>query len=295
METNLSLKNKVAIVTGAGTGIGEAIALKFARLGAAVVCAGLPGDPVEDVAKTIVKRRSKALAFEGDLSNPVEADACVRYAVESFGKLDILVCNAGVYLVGDTTENISDDAFFRTLQGNIATAFFMTRAALPALKKSRGTILTSGSVAGLKGEPGNSVYGGSKAFLHAFMQALAVEQAPHGIRVNCVLPGAIDTAMTRSTRSPMSKKEERTMTAGIPMRRRGTPEEVANVFAFLASDLATYVNGALWPVDGAYTTGWGEAEEVPARIRKKPKGSLARALRHSRDGGFKTNNPPPRN
>lgn len=294
MQQILNLKNKVAIITGAGTGIGEAIAMKFASLGASVVCAGLPQDPVEDVAKAIRRARGKAAAFEADLGDPKNAQACVDFALKIFKKIDIVVNNAGVVLVADEADSISDEASMRTIHSNIDTMFFMTRAALPHLKKSRGVLLATSSVAGLKGEPGNVIYGGTKGFINSFMQGLAVEQAQHGVRVNCVLPGVIDTAMTRASRTLMSKKDERTMTDDIPMQRRGTPEEIANAFAFLASDLSTYTTGALMVVDGGYSTGWGGVDDVPAALKVKPKGSLDRTLKHSHAGGLKKNNPAPK-
>jgi NAD(P)-dependent dehydrogenase (short-subunit alcohol dehydrogenase family) len=281
MKEQFTLKGKVAIVTGAATGIGEATAHKFAALGARVVCAGLPGDPVDDVVSAIKRRGGKAVGFEGDLSRSDTAADCVSCAVDTFRKLDVLVNNAGVYLVSDKTENVTDEAFDRTVRNNVATVFYMTRAALPELHKTRGVLLATGSIAGLKGEPDNAVYGGTKAFIHAFMQAVATEQAPKGIRVNCVLPGAIETAMTRDPGDGTEPPDEDEMLSGIPMRRMGTPEEIANAFAFLASDLATYVHGALLVVDGGYTVGWGQVEDVPAGLRKKPKGVLAGTLKHS--------------
>lgn len=294
MKDALHLKGKVAVVTGAGTGIGEAIAHRFARLGASVVCCGLPGDPVREVAALIRRGRGQAHFFEGDLSDPETARAAIESAVEKFGKLDILVANAAVSLIEEPTENYPDEAFERTIRNNINTAFYTVRAALPELKKTKGVVLVTSSVAGLKGEPQNSVYGGTKGFLNAFVQTLANEQAPNGIRVNAVCPGAIDTGMTAVGRSPLSKQGVEDMIAGIPMKRMGTPEEVANVFAFLASDWASYVTGALWTVDGGYMVGWGETEEVPQKIRRKPKGSLDPVLKHSRKGGLKRNNPEPR-
>lgn len=254
----------------------------------------LPGDPVEDVVSSIKRQRGKAVAFEGDLSDPQNAQACVDLAVKTFKKIDVVVNNAGVVLISDETDKISDEAFERTMQNNVYSMFYVTRAALPHLKKSKGVLLATSSVAGLKGEPGDSVYGGTKGFINAFMQGVATEQAKHGIRVNCVLPGVIDTAMTRSARTLMTKKEEQSMTDDIPMQRRGTPEEIANAFAFLASDLSTYMTGALMVVDGGYTTGWGGVDDVPSKLRTKPKGSLDKVLKHSHDGGFKKNNPEPK-
>jgi NAD(P)-dependent dehydrogenase (short-subunit alcohol dehydrogenase family) len=285
MKGQLTLKDKVAIVTGAGTGIGEATAHKFASLGAKVVCAGLETDPVEDVVRTIRRRGHKAVGFLGDLSRPDAATACVACAVETFRRLDVLVNNAGVVLVAGKTEHVTDEAFEETWRNNVATVFHMTRAALPELHKTRGVLLATGSVAGLKGEPDNAIYGGTKAFIHAFMQGLATEQAPRGIRVNCVLPGAIETGMTRNPRPGGEPPDEAEVLNGIPMRRMGTPEEIANAFAFLASDLATYVHGALFVVDGGYTIGWGEVENVPAALRRKPSGTLAGVLKHSTTGG----------
>lgn len=294
MKEGFSLKNKVALITGAGTGIGEAIALKMSLLGAKVMCCGLPGDPVGDVVKGIRKRKAKAVAFDGDISQPEVAQACVQELVQQFGRLDILVPNASVSLVDASTEDYPDEAYFRTIQNNIGSTFFIVRAALPYLKKTKGNIVITSSVAGIKGEPQNSVYGGTKGFLNAFVQTLANEQAPNGIRVNAVCPGAIETGMTSLKRSPLTKESAQQMIEGIPMKRMGTPEEVANVSAFLASDWASYVTGSLWPVDGGYLVGWGETEEVPTSLRRKPKGSLDSMLRHSKDGGFKINNPAPK-
>lgn len=289
----LDFKGKVALVTGAGTGIGEAIALKLGALGAKVMCVGLPGDPVEDVAASIQKLGSPASYFEADISDGASAKSSIEHTLKKFGKLDIVCCNAGVVLAADNLEETSDEAFERTVRNNIFTMFYTARAAIPALKKTRGVIVATGSVAGLKGEPGDVVYGGTKGFVHAFMQGLAIEQAPHGIRVNCVLPGVTDTAMTRAARTAISKKEEQTMTDNIPMRRRGTVEEIANVVAFLASDLASYMTGSLVTVDGGYSTSWGDADEVPSSIRRRPKGSLDGLLKHTLKGGFKKNNPEP--
>lgn len=294
MKKEFNLKNKVAVVTGAGTGIGEAVAHKLAQLGAKVVCCGLPGDPVQDVVKVIKKKKGQALAFVGDISQGDVAQACIEETIKKFGHLDILIPNASVSLVDASTDEYPDEAYFRTIQNNIGSTFFMVRAALPYLKKTKGNIVVTSSVAGIKGEPQNSVYGGTKGFLNAFVQTLANEQAPKGIRVNAVCPGAIETGMTDVKRSPLEKDSLKQMIEGIPMKRMGTPEEIANVIAFLASDWASYVTGALWVADGGYLVGWGETEKVPPGLKKKPKGTLDQVLRHSKDGGFKPNNPEPK-
>ena len=183
---SINFSNRVAIVTGAGTGIGEAVAHALARLGANVMCAGLPGDPVADVAKSLKKYKIKASYFEGDLGESEIADKLIQQTIAEFGQLDVLISNAGVTLAADSTEKLSDEAFERTMKNNVFSTFYVTRASLPYLKKTRGCIVATGSVAGLKGEPGDTIYGGSKGFVHLFMQSLAVEQAKHGIRVNVI-------------------------------------------------------------------------------------------------------------
>jgi NAD(P)-dependent dehydrogenase (short-subunit alcohol dehydrogenase family) len=294
LSRSLDFSGHAVIVTGAGTGIGEATAHKFASLGADVLCAGLPGDPVEDVADALRKYGVKSQAFEGDLAEPMIAQAAVEAAAKAFGKLDVLVSNAGVVLGTDTTDKQTDETFERTIRSNVAATFYVTRAALPYLKKSRGAIVAVGSVAGIKGEPGDTIYGGSKGFVHLFMQGLAVEQAKNGIRVNVVCPGVIDTAMTHAARTSMTKAEERKVAEEVPMKRRGTVEEIANAIAFLASDMASYMTGALVPVDGGYTLSWGDVEEVPSALKTKPRGELAGKLKHTFDGGYKRNNPRPK-
>ena len=293
-KTSLDLTGKVAIVTGAGSGIGEATAHKLASLGARVLCAGLPGDPVKDVAKSLRRYRTKSAYYEADLADPASAKACVEAAVDQFGRLDILVSNAGVVLGTDSTDKQSDETFERTMRANVFAAFYMVRACLPALKKTHGCIVATGSVAGIKGEPGDTIYGGTKGFINSFMQGLAVEQAPHGIRVNVVCPGVIDTAMTRAARTAMTKKEQQKITNEVPMRRKGTVEEIANVIAFLASPLSSYMTGSVVVADGGYTISWGDVDDVPASLRRRPAGALDKVLKHTFDGGYKENNPEPR-
>ncbi len=278
------LVGKVAIITGAGTGIGEAIAHKFAREGAMLLLAGLPDDPVDEVAEALVDLGAEARAFQGDLSYEAQAKLCVEEAIALYGRLDILINNAGVFLFNGETQDYPTDLFLETLGNNIHSAFFMTRAALPHLQSSQGCIVSTGSESGIMGLMNNTPYGGTKAWIHAFTKGVAVEQAKYGVRVNCVCPGPIDTAWTHPETGPMDKKMEKSLIEGTPMGRRGTPEEVANVFAFLASDEASYVTGALWSVDGGTLDSKGSSgADVPASLRHLPVGELS-GLRHSHDG-----------
>ena len=279
----MRLQNKVAIVTGAGTGIGEAIAHRFAREGARLVLSGLPTDPVQDVAEAITNAGGQAVTHLGDLAEALCAQACVELALQTFGLLDILVNNAGIFIANAATEDYRIEDFDRTIRNNVRTAFLMTKFALPHLRASRGNIIFSGSEAGLNGSPRFTPYGGSKGFLHAFMKGVALEQAPYGVRANCVCPGPIDTAWTRGADSPISQTEQSAIDAMVPLGRRGTPEEIANIFAFLASDEASYVTGALWLADGGVTPAKGDiGAQVPADLRRAPHGLLT--LKHSHDG-----------
>ena len=279
----MRLKDKIAIITGAGTGIGEAIAHKFAREGARLVLNGLPTDPVRDVAAAIVASDGQAEVYLGDVAEETAARACVDLAIQRFGRLDVLVNNAGIFIANAETDDYRIEDFDRTVRHNIRTAFLMTKFALPYLKQSRGNIICTGSEAGFNGSAGFTPYGGTKAFLHAFVKGVALEQAKYGVRANCVCPGAIDTAWTRPGQGPLNEAMAKSIDAGVPLGRRGTPEEMANIFAFLASDEASYVTGALWLADGGVTPAKGNmGVTVPEELRRAPIGVLP--LRHSHDG-----------
>ncbi|HEX7010881.1 MAG TPA: glucose 1-dehydrogenase [Phycisphaeraceae bacterium] len=269
------LQDKVAIVTGGATGIGEAISHKFAREGAKVVVAGLPDDPVQAVVDAIHAKGGTVTGFLGDLSNEETALACVRHAVQKFGRLDVLVNNAGQFPALAETQDYPTEDFERMMRANNYTVFFMTKHALPELRKTRGNIVTAGSEAGIQGLALNTPYGGTKAWNHAFMCGVAVEQAKYGVRANCVCPGAVDTAWTHKETGPFNAQVEKMVVQATPMGRRGTPEEIANVYAFIASDEASYMTGSLVCVDGGITVSKGAVgEQVPAEIAEPPKGEL---------------------
>ncbi|MGZ3839093.1 MAG: SDR family NAD(P)-dependent oxidoreductase [Flavisolibacter sp.] len=277
------LQDKVAIVTGGGTGIGEAICKKFAREGARVVVSGFPEDPVHDVVRDIMKEGGDASPFIADISIEENARACVQFALSTYGKLDILINNAGVFPVMEEIQNYPIEAFDYLIRNNIRTTFLMTRYAIPALQKTRGCIVAAGSESGKIGLAKNAVYGGTKGWIHAFIRGVAVEQAQYGVRANCVCPGAIDTAWTHKETGPMSAKDEKMLIAATPLGRRGTPEEIANAYLFLASDEASYATGALFSVDGGVTIAKGPVGDLtPAELAQEPEGELH--LQHSMDG-----------
>lgn len=280
---NGRLDGKVAIITGAGTGIGEAIAHKFAREGARVMVSGLPDDPIGDVAQSICANGGKAIAHGADVSDETGAREVIDLTLREFKRIDVLVNNAGVFLDTAMTEDYPIEDFDRTVRMNIRSAFVMTRLALPHLQKTRGNIVSAGSESGMIGLAQNTPYGGTKGWIHAFMRGVAVEQAQNGVRANCVCPGPIDTAWTHKETGPMDEQMEKSLIQATPLARRGTPEEVANVYAFLASDEASYVTGSLYTVDGGTTIAKGPVGDlVPKSLRRAPNGELE--LAHSHDG-----------
>lgn len=277
------LENKVAIVTGGATGIGEAISKKFALEGAKVMVIGMPQDPVKDVIGEIKKEKGEAIGFSADISIEEEAKEAVETVMKKWGQLDILINNAGVYPEVNTIDEFSTEAFDNLLKNNVRTAFLMTKYAIPELKKTRGCIISAGSEAGKVGIAQLAPYGGTKGFIHAMMKGVAAEQAKNGIRVNCVAPGPIDTAWTHKETSKINKKIEKQMITATPMGRRGTPEEIANVYLFLASDEASYITGAIYSADGGITISKGPmGAEVPSKLTKEPKGTLK--LKHTHEG-----------
>ncbi|MFL9844563.1 SDR family NAD(P)-dependent oxidoreductase [Flavobacterium rhizosphaerae] len=277
------LEGKVAIVTGGATGIGEAICKKFAAEGAKIVVAGLPDDPVDEVVNEISKLGGAAVAFKGNVGEFKTAKDCVAQAVKEYGKLDILINNAGVFVETNELTDYSEESYFYMIENNITTTFMMSKAALPELQKTKGNIVAAGSEAGVLGIPQNVAYGGTKAFIIAFIKGLAAEQAAYGVRCNIVGPGPIDTAWTHKETGPMNGKMEKLNMQATLMGRRGTPEEVANVYLFLASDEASYVTGALYMVDGGITIAKGPAgDQADKSFKSEPEGDIK--LQHEFEG-----------
>ena len=244
------LEGKVVIVTGAGSGIGAAIAGKFAAEGARVVINGLPTDPILEVERAICAAGGTCIVYAGDVAEEERAQLCVQTALDSWGKLDVLVSNAGAPMLGAPIHKYDVNQFDKLVARNIRSIFLMTRYAIPHLQKTAGNIVATGNEAGTLGLADNTPYGGAKGFVHAFIKGVAVEQAKFGVRANCVCPGPIETRANTE-----ASDDEKRRLANTPMGRNGTAEEIANVFTFLASDMASYVTGALWVVDGGTTIG----------------------------------------
>lgn len=251
----MRFEGKVAIVSGGGTGIGAATARLLSTEAASVVITGRRREPLDQVATA-----TGAMAIPGDTSSGRAVDAAVDAAVDRFGGLDIVIANAGLGLGGAVGE-VSDDAWQGTLDVNLTGAMLLVRAALPHLVRRPGaTVVLVSSVSGLVSSPRSAAYEVSKAGLLALMRSVALDYGPLGVRCNAVCPGWIRTAMGDSAAEEVAADRGITVdeayaliNAPIPLRRAGTPEEVAACCAFLASDEAAYVNGAALVVDGGGT------------------------------------------
>jgi NAD(P)-dependent dehydrogenase (short-subunit alcohol dehydrogenase family) len=282
-DGNALLAGKTAIVTGGSTGIGEAVSKLFARHGANVVVNGLAGDPVTEVVDEILQAGGIATECIADVGTVDGARLVVETAVTTYGRLDVLVANAALFPENKELQEFPLERFEELIHSNIRGVYLPVRFALPELHKSKGVILGASSEAALIGEPQIVSYSATKGWVLAFLRAVAVEQAKYGVRANAVAPGPIDTEMTRPSKGEMSVKNALLINPSSPLGRRGTPEEVANVYLFLASDLASYVTGAVYTVDGGATATKGvPGLEAHGDVKKAPEGTIS--LEHQFEG-----------
>jgi len=244
---------RVALVTGATSGIGRACALRLAADGFAVVVGGRNEGRATTVVDEIVATGGKASTALGDVADPAYGDAAVATAVADHGRLDVLVNAAGVITRADA-EGTSDDEWHRVMSTNVDGVFRTSRAAVPAMRAvGGGAIVNISSTCGLVGNPSLVAYCASKAAVSNMTRAMALDHAAEGIRINAVCPGAVDTDMLYSERDDSSEEVLAMNLPSIPEGRVPAGEEIAHVVSFLADERSRHVNGANVSVDGGFT------------------------------------------
>ena len=249
------VQDKVAIVTGAANGIGRAIAERLAEEGATIVAGDLEAPSLEKVVAALQARGTSAMAVAGDVTEAAGAQRLVDTAVERFGRIDILVNDVG----GSRTAKIwemSEDTWDFVLKLNLRSAFLCTRAAAPHMMRRRYGRIVCLSSGAREGTPwtayyaGGSAYSAAKAGIHGFIRDVALELAEHGITVNAVAPGPVDTERTGPNLRELDQTVEYSPSRMTPLRRLATPREIAHAVLFLASDEASYITGHTLPVTG---------------------------------------------
>ncbi len=249
------LSGKVAFITGGGTGIGRACALEFAKEGAQLVVTGRRNEPLRAVVREIEQSGGQALAIACDVTQRESVESALAGAVEYFGRLNVVVNNAGAVVVADA-ENTTDADWHRVLEANLTGTFLVSRAALTTLRKvGGGSIVNIGSILGLVARKQRAAYCASKAGVTGLTKAMALDHAHENIRVNCICPTIVETDLGNQSMdmTPDPGVERRKRAAEIPLGRVGQPNDVAQMAVYLASDESAWVTGAAFPLDGGLT------------------------------------------
>jgi NAD(P)-dependent dehydrogenase (short-subunit alcohol dehydrogenase family) len=242
----MKLREKVAFITGFGSGLGEAIAALFAREGAAIIGTSTTESKGQNTAARIEKEGGRVLFRAGDVSRTGQMKSLVDEGVTRFGGLDILVNSAGVRTNGSITE-ITEEQWDRTLAVNLKGVFVVSRLAIPEMiKRGGGVIINIGARSGIAGQAGRAAYCASKGGMITLTEAMAMDHARDKIRVNCICPGPTRTPMVdTSTPEKLARYATR-----VPVGRIGEPEDIAHAALYLASDEASMITAAILPVDG---------------------------------------------
>jgi 3-oxoacyl-[acyl-carrier protein] reductase len=247
----MRLAGKVAVVTGGGSGFGEAIAHLFAAEGAAVVVADIDGAAAGRVAEAIAKSSGKSAACAADVTKDAGNAQMVKTAVERFGRLDCMVANAGVTHVNQSLTDVTEADFDRTYAVNVKGLYWMAKHTVPVMAaQGGGNILVTASTAGLRPRPGLCWYNGSKGAAVLITKSMAVELAPQKIRVNALCPVAGETPLLASFMGGDTPELRAKFRASVPLGRLSTPQDVANAALFLCSDAAEFLTGVCLEVDG---------------------------------------------
>jgi NAD(P)-dependent dehydrogenase (short-subunit alcohol dehydrogenase family) len=246
---------KACVVTGAGSGIGKAIAERLAEEGGKVLCVDLNGDTVAAVVAGIQKTGGMATAVAADVSDRVQVDAFIAQCVAEYGQIDVLVNNAGVNIPGVFHE-VPDAVIDKTLDVNVKGAMYGSRAAIPhMLKSGKGSIVNIASVNGLVSEPFLAVYSASKGAVVMLTRGIALDYAKQGIRCNAICPGWVDTPINYAHAEMLGglQKVYDSIDSFQPIGRPGEPREIAHLALFLASDEASFLTGSIIAADGGMT------------------------------------------
>ena len=249
----MRLADKVAIITGAGSGMGKTAALLFAAEGAKVAAADVNEGPVKETVAEIAKAGGQALALRADVSKAPDVERMVADAVAKFGKLDVIYNNAGIEGESAFLSNMTEEAFDRVIAINLRGVFLGMKFALPHMMKARsGSIINTASIAGLVGIKGGAAYSAAKAGVIAMTRVAAVEYGRYNIRVNAICPGAIETPMAERIRAGATPNPAAIKRISL-LERMARPDEIAKVALFLASDDASFATGAPFIIDGGWT------------------------------------------
>ncbi len=251
------LQGKVALITGAASGIGRASALLFAKEGAAVALVDVNEKAGEEVSKEIAEKGGQVFFAPADVTRGADCQRVVRSVAEKFDALHILFNNAGIIRRASVID-LSEEDWDRVMEVNVKSVFLMTKFAIPLMEKSRGgSIINTASGWGLAGGPKAAAYCASKGAVVLLTKAMAIDHGPQNIRVNCICPGDTDTPMLRSEAQQLGADPGRFLreAAQRPLQRVGTPQEIAQAALYLASDAASFVTGTAMVVDGGGLAG----------------------------------------
>ena len=249
----MKLQDRVAVVTGAGSGIGAATARGFAREGARVVVADIDEAAAKKTVETVERAGGQAMAIRVDVVRGADNEAVVERALATWGRLDIFFANAGVPQWKSDVEEVEESVFDRIFAVNVKGVWLGAKYALPVMKRQRrGVFLVTASTAGIRPRPGGQVYASSKGAVITLTKALALEVAPHGVRVVAIAPVATHTPMlpTFMNRQEVDAESLARYVATVPLGRLNQPEDIANTAVFLASDEAGMITGSCVEVDG---------------------------------------------
>lgn len=244
------LKDKVAIITGAGSGFGRATSLLFAQEGAKVVAVDYNQATADETVQLIEQDGGSAISVQADVSQDADVKQFIQAAVDTYGQIDILFNNAGIYRPGNVEDCTIDD-WQASINVNLTSLFLATKYAMPYLKQTKGNVISTASAGGIIGFGGAVSYATTKGGVISFTRAVAVDYAADGVRANAICPGTGETGMTHDLLEIPEIHDQ--FLAPIPIKRFGQPNDIAQAALFLASDQASYITGHALPVDGGWT------------------------------------------